>query len=605
MLNDSQEQAVYYSGGCLLITAPPGSGKTSVLKERALYLLKNNPNAKLAAVTFTSDAAKELEERILKANPDLEDRLIAGTFHALCKKQLTGHINKLVLINENQQNAIIYRAVLETRGDSVGKPSASTDVDDADPEGEKVFISLDDAKAYIDWRKSQVDPILSREKRDQICEGIYLRYEEALEQMGGMDFTDLMMKAVKGMKEGVIRPIDVEYMLVDEFQDTDEIQYSWVYEHFKNGTEVTVVGDDDQSIYGWRRALGYGGMERFRQRMNAGHISLNTSYRCTRAVLEPAALLISHNVERVEKMIQTANTGQGRAVATGYSDHIAEVEGMLATITRSGKRRGWAVLARGNVMLDELIKTLPVDLKEQFRRKGGKDFWELRGPALFLGVCESLVYGNMVGVDALLRQCGLGDERLKRLHVRYPANSKSSLRDFMNDNRDSKSTDVVSRLGKFMSEWDNSIKGKAYATAYAGISHFIIKNASLYEGHKIGAMLDNDVKSINACGDILLKGRKGSLEYKVQNARRKSDDKDDDVVKVMTLHSSKGLEFENVWILGCEQGIIPSENSVDIDEERRLFYVGMTRAKTNLFVSYTKKDVSLSQFITEAGLQIR
>lgn len=584
MLNPAQAQAVHATGGCLLITAPPGSGKTTVLKERAVFLLRNNPEAKLAAVTFTADAAGELKERILASCPGLEDRLIAGTFHALCKKQLERNGSRFMLVSESQRFELIKRAHAEiVKG--------------------KTELSLEDALLGVDAIKSKADPIIDPlNPNSVVCYEIYERYQALLRQMGGSDFSDLMIDAVKGMKSGVIAPLDVKFLLIDEFQDTDDVQYAWAKAHFRRGVEVSVVGDDDQAIYGWRNALGFEGMERFRLETNASHISLNTTYRCAREILFPAATLISNVKARVEKDIQTANKGKGVIITQGYQTAADEMMAMVDAINASGTRKGWAILARSNKQLSD-VSAFFLDKVDKFIQTGGVNFWELPGPSVFLGVCNSLIHGNMIGVDELLRRSGVGESRIEALHTRHQSSSSNALRNFIDEGRRSggKGKDTISKLSVLMGDWKRNMDNGEVGMTLWGIGRFIKENVRLSDNQKIGLMSERNAGYIDHCVNHLCK-MKGPLSGRMI-AIKSEKEVGEDAVRLMTLHSAKGLEFKYVWMMGCEEGIIPSKQSTNMDEERRLFYVGMTRAIDKLICSYTMdKNKQKSRFLIEAGL---
>lgn len=584
MLNPAQAQAVHATGGCLLITAPPGSGKTTVLKERAVFLLRSNPAAKLAAVTFTADAAGELKERILDTCPELEDRLIAGTFHSLCKRQLERNGSRFMLVSESQRFELIKRAHAEiVKG--------------------KTELSLEEALLGIDSIKSKADPIIDPINPNSVaCYEIFVRYQALLKQMGAADFSDLMIDAVKGMKSGAIAPLDVKFLLIDEFQDTDDVQYSWAKAHFRRGVEVSVVGDDDQAIYGWRNALGFEGMERFRLETNASHISLNTTYRCAREILYPAATLISNVKARVEKDIQTANKGKGVVITQGYDTAEDEMKAMVDAINASGTRKGWAILARSNKQLTD-VSAFFLNKVDNFIQTGGVNFWEMRGPSLFLGVCNSLIHGNMIGVDELLRRCGVGENRIEALHARHQSASPNALRNFIEEGKGAggKGKDTISKLSVLIGDWKKNTDNGQIKSTLSGIGIFIKENARLSDSQKIGLMSERDAGYIDHCVKHL-SAMRGPL-YSRMIAVKSEKEVGEDAVRLMTLHSAKGLEFKYVWMMGCEEGIIPSKQSTNMDEERRLFYVGMTRAIEKLICSYTmEKDKQKSRFLIEAGL---
>jgi len=590
MLNHAQQEAVRVNGHAV-ITACPGSGKTTVLKHRAAFLLKTKPDSVLCGVTFTSESAAELDSRIRAEVQDAGTRVVCGTFHSLCKRQLTKAGHKFVLVNDLQQAELMKRAFFDTV--------------------EETKCSMDDAIKYIEHIKAQSDPILPLPKSTPIVL-VYHRYQELLRQMGAMDFSDLLVECVRGMANGSVAPVTTENgivtdMLVDEFQDTDEVQLAWVMEHVRQGAVVTIVGDDDQSVYGWRRALGFEGLNRFKKDTNATHIALNLTYRCSREIITHAAKLIVHNTERVEKSLETANKERGEVRVQRFNSRSDEVSGLMRAIILSGTPGDWGVLARTNAQLDEVEQALKVE-EIRYVRSGGTSFWEMPAPALFLGVCQSLGAGDMIGVDDLLRKCGVSEGNISKIHKACNSKKAGALDRFLHGAlaTEPESKDKLGMARKRLAEWRVMIaKGEA-KMAMEGLALFIRKNHDLKAFPMTPKMIARDQKMLEQCVGTLSK-LSGNMQSRLATLRnfekQNSDTKDGEAVRLMTLHSSKGLEFDRVWILGCEDGVLPSAKS-PVEEERRLFFVGMTRAKRFLHLSLSfEKANDPSPFIFESGIR--
>lgn len=584
MLNRAQEEAVRVYGHAL-VTACPGSGKTTVLKFRAAFLLRTFPGSVLGGVTFTSESATELDSRIRKEVPDVGDRVICGTFHSLCKRQLVKAGRKFVLVSDVQRGELLRRAYLDTVT--------------------RTHCDYDSAVMFVDSTKSLVDPLLpSPSYEPRVL--VYERYQELLRQMGAMDFSDLIIEAVRGMQTGEIEPIGgtagrITHMLVDEFQDTDEVQLAWVREHVRQGVLVTVVGDDDQSIYGWRHALGFGGMQRFREETDATHIALNLTYRCAREVIAPAAKLITHNSERVEKVLETASRERGFVSIARFNSASEEVEGVLRAIILSGNRGDWGVLARTNVQLDAVEQMLVAE-NMAYVRTGGTSFWEMRGPALFLGVCQSLGAGDMIGIDELLRKCGVGERSLETIHRSCNSKTPGALHRFIHSKQSDKAIDEIRRR---VADWSVMLTGGEARLAMVGIAMMIRTKAQLYEREQKAHVEERDRRNLEQCVNTLsrLSGNMASRLVALRSMEKRGDAGAEDCVRLLTMHSAKGLEFDRVWMIGCDSGRMPSPHS-PIDEERRLFYVGMTRAKRYLTMSYViSKLTPRSMFIDESGIK--
>lgn len=591
------------AGHCLIV-ACPGSGKTTVLQHRAAHLL-SQAGATVVAVTFTSDAAKELEERIRKVVPDAANRLTCGTFHSLCKRQIEqGYAEKderdalaagkkpnsdkkkrrrIKLVNENQQLDLVRRAFEEEIGYGNG-------------------ITLETIQRFIESVKSTIDPILASPNED-VRVAVYHRYQQMLMQMGAMDFSDLLNHAVYGMRDGSLSPYPAKYLLVDEAQDTDPIQFAWVREHIRQGTLATVVGDDDQAIYSWRGAEGYSNFQSFKAANNALQIALDVTYRCPREVLAPAGILIGLNENRVQKSLVTMNRDVGVVRVRRYANRDDEFTALMQAIVMSGEPDSWGVLARTNSILEQFEQAVgglfPVN------RKGGSSFWDNRGPQMMVDACRSLVFGDMVGLDNILRRSGAGEEQLAQLHRRYDTSSQGAFERFLRDKGSGSMRDPVDRLRTYAAKWRESLQKGRVLSAVNGVGQYIIKYARFTHQEMRGQTSADVRQQIECCVLTLGKSMKGSLGERLMTLQQKKDEPDENetgAVRLMTMHSSKGLEFDRVWILGCEQGVIPSRQS-PLEEERRLLYVAITRSRGELTLSCQDNEFDQpSRLLEEAGL---
>ncbi|MGF6960803.1 superfamily I DNA/RNA helicase [Paraburkholderia youngii] len=279
-LNPQQREVAERRGHCVAI-ACPGAGKTKTIAAKAALLL-SDPAAIVGAVTFSKDAAVELRDRILAlAGDGTRKRLIAGTFHSLAFRQL----GKRDIATDGDRMALIARVIAELGLDC--KP--------------------EDVVPVIEGIKTNFGRVEAGTGDAQI----YAAYQASLERNGKIDFQDMLRLAVAGMEAGDIEPYHFTDLLVDEFQDTDPLQYRWVELHAQAGANVTVVGDDDQSIYGFRAALGFRGMESFATSFNARRVVLGSNYRCHDEILSAADRVIRNNADRILKVLR-AERGPGR-----------------------------------------------------------------------------------------------------------------------------------------------------------------------------------------------------------------------------------------------------------------------------------------------------
>lgn len=580
MLSEAQEKAVRASGHCL-ITACPGSGKTTVLVHRAEHIL-STPKMVVLGVTFTSESAQELERRIRAKVPNAGKRVTCGTFHGLCKRQLEASGQKFRVINDQQQTDLLRRAYEDTVGRASG-------------------IEFDACVAYIDAVKCAVDPIMPSPEIEPRVE-VYERYEELLRRTGAYDFADLLRLCVRGMRmppgmDGSVATIAATHMLVDEFQDTDPVQYEWMLEHLKQGVQVTVVGDDDQSIYCWRNAGGMRSMEDFRIQARATHVPLDTTYRYPKEIMEVASALILNNIERIPKVLRTVNRNQGSVQVLRFESREAQADAIWASILETGTPHDWVVLARTNALLEGLEMTAPESIRVE--RVGGRSFWDMQAPSLFLALVRGVAMNEMHSLDTILRATGLGDESLVILHRAYKSHLPGSVQRFVADKKRASIASPDERLRAQMKVWKQMLQGDGAHLVLIGMAYYLKQNVQRGDKSTDVSVARNNAR-FDACAAILARFH-GPLFMRLKAVLEKQDSKDN-AVRLMTMHASKGLEFKHVWIMGCEDGVIPSQKGL-LEEERRLFYVAMTRAKLNLTVSYVLGKWSApSPFLFEAGM---
>ncbi len=566
MLSPAQERGVSADGHCL-ITACPGSGKTTTLAARAARLLRDHPQVRLAAVTFTNDAAKELTRRILATAPDgSAKRVLSGTFHKLCKDLLDRNGHSVRLANEAQCAEFLRRGWQRFCPNDVF---------------EDVAAAVQASKATLHGMSgSPEDPHMQ----------VYLAYEANLRERHLVDFQDLLLMAVRGIRDGSLPILPVQFLLVDEVQDADEVQWEFIMLHANAGVCVTAVGDDDQSIYGWRWAQGYEGMRAFQSAACPQHVPLDISYRCAPEILARAARVIENNDARVEKNLTAANQSPGEArIVPCYG---VEAETVAAAVIDDNSQ--WAILARSNLALDAVETTLNAKCgRGTYARLGGRSYFDRRAPSLLLGAAQSIAQNDVRGLEALARAAELPTDALEAVLRQCRGHGIGGLARFVAAEIDPSDTDtaLVHKFQAVVRDWyaDRSDDGAV------GV---MLSNIALW----MEANLPSRTMSVplDPCISVMSKLR-GPLQRRLALLREKRTTEKPRVT-LSTLHASKGLEFDKVWIIGCEQGVLPHKNG-QLCEERRLFYVGMTRARHELVMSYridTQKTPSV--FLVESGL---
>lgn len=565
-LNPSQREVVDHVGHCVAV-AVPGAGKTATIAAKAAVLLAR-PYVTVGAVTFSKDAAVELRDRILAlTGPEAKKRLLAGTFHSLAYKQLASKTGKRPDIASDGERAAILIQLLQETG---------------------IDWKLEDAIAAIERLKTGLDaPAL-----DTVEGQLFAAYQEALLRNGRVDFQDLMRYAVEGMQNGSIQPYKVDVLLVDEYQDVDSHQALWTALHARAGTAVSVVCDDDQSIYGFRSALGLRGIEAFSNEFNARQIVLDTNYRSHDEILSIADKVIRHNRERVVKDL-VSHRGPGGSVAFSrhddeYKEAVSAMEAMSAAVRAGGTA---AILARTNRILDP-VEAVCRSHGVKYHRAAGRSILDRPESALMGNLLELIEQSKSGGLDALLGYSGIGAADLQLLHRNF-SSAKDAERikkkDLVAAGLGEEAADKYLELTKKLAEWRSLFVRQFYALILDGVMEWMTTRARS----------DQAKRSITTTYDVLSR-LNGLFSDRVAFLRQRNNEPAYDAVVLTTFHSSKGLEWDHTALIRLEETVIPDDASPEA-EERRLFYVGLTRARRSMLLSTAKKHPT-SRFIVESGM---
>ncbi len=600
-LNPPQQAAVMHCEGPLLVLAGAGSGKTRVIVEKIAQLIgsRRYPAKRIAAITFTNKSAKEMRERVAKRLRGGDaDEVTICTFHALGLKFLQ----------------IEHAAVGLKRGFSI------FDADDSTSQVKDLMYGakpddIEDVKNLISRAKNAgLSPEqamqAARSNREKEAASVYERYQLRLTAFNAVDFDDLIRLPVQVLEEtpeiALAWRERIGYLLVDECQDTNDAQYRLLRQLAGSAGNFTCVGDDDQSIYAWRGANPENLQQMGRDYPALEIIKLEQNYRCSNRVLRAANALIANNPhEHLKKLWSDQADGERiRVWECRNSEHEAEkVAAEIAYIAQT-KQVPWSdfcILFRGNFQSRPLEKALQL-VRVPYHITGGTAFLERQEVKDTLSWLRLLVNPDddtafMRAVQSPKREVGAGtlaklaelasEKDLPMAHAaeaigalaQLPpraANSLSRFTDILRDLRAEmpklSSGDLVRRLVKdsgLVSELRGACKEESvYQRRLANLEEL----AQWFEGGPRGAT---------------------TADLAAQLALLSRNDKDDggNQVRMMTLHASKGLEFPYVFIVGCEDGVLPHQVSLDegnLQEERRLLYVGITRAKIQLWMSHSK-----------------
>ena len=616
-LNDSQREAVTYTEGASLIVAGAGSGKTRVLTYRIAYLLQQGvPAGRIMALTFTNKAAREMKERIMRLVDARDARYLAmGTFHSVCTRLLRPYADQLgytrdFSIYDTPDMKSVIKGICKERGldEKVYKPGA-------------VQSRISTAKnGGIGPREYAMNQQLLREDREaRMYEfaTVYELYQMRLKAANAMDFDDLLINMLRLLE---VCPEarekyrqQFQYILVDEYQDTNYIQFQLVKKLAEPQNNICVVGDDAQSIYSFRGA-DIRNILNFRQVYpNARLFKLERNYRSTQTIVNAANSLIHKNVHQIEKMVYSEKEEGAPLNLQPYMDDKTEALGVAMKIQRM-KHKGYdsfAVLYRTNAQ-SRVIEGELRKLNIPYRIYGGTSFYQRKEIKDALGYLRLAV--NARDNEALLRIVGfpgrgIGETTMKKVSANATEHHRCYL-DVMRDPDDT-GLDVSAATKKKLQAFALLIDGYHEQSETMDAFRFA-EMVMRTSGVMTALALDRTAEGIDRAQNVqellnaiheFVEGRQNEgIEFtpvtdflsEVSLLTDQDENLTDTTERVtlMTVHAAKGLEFPVVFIVGMEENLFPSQFAVrpqDIEEERRLLYVAITRAMEQCYVSFARQ----------------
>jgi superfamily I DNA/RNA helicase len=570
LLNPDQRRAL--EPARTLVVAPPGSGKTRTIVAKCAALLLANPSCRIAAITFTRDAADELKHRLTMAAPGSRQRVLAGTFHSIAMRQLKKAGISRRVVSPTQQYQLVRRAWYSV---GVGQ-----------------FQDLEEAVRVIEHHKANAlpAPAGSREQR------LLTAYNTLLQEYHSLDFTDLLAEAVSGMRQGSVARLAVDAILVDEFQDTDDSQYAWLLEHRAVPT-VMAVGDDDQSIYGWRSAGGFAAMLRFEKDFQATRIVLRSNYRSHDEIIRCANRLVENNDRRVPKQILAIRGMGGQTSHLRADTRDAEISAIQEAVSR--KPGDWAVLARTNALVDQVEAMLSATENTNghgipYKRLGGRRLWDREHAAVFIALLHAVHSQEDLWVSQLLQWLGCREEDIRELRKRADTLYQAVQHRVIPEQASERLQVALLSLPAVWRAWSGLVADPSRLAM--SIGDWMIEQRRSERIREDIANIAGAVARMKSNLSTRLRVLDGLVTAKPDTASQNGQ-----AVTISTMHGSKGLEFNRVWVMGLSQGTCPNDRG-DLAEERRLFYVAVTRARHELVVSCSTKTGFPSRFIREAGL---
>ena len=605
-LNDMQKRAVKRTEGPLLIIAGAGSGKTRVLTHRIAYLIEDCDVApyNILAITFTNKAAAEMKERVEKITP-LGSQVWVSTFHSTCVRILRRYIDRLgydtnfTIYDTDDQKSVIKEACKKLNIDT--KMLKERTIMSAISRAKDELVTPDEMEinAGNDYNAKRIA-------------GVYREYQKMLKTNNALDFDDLIFKTVELFKqnEDILTAYQerFRYIMVDEYQDTNTAQFELIRLLALKYQNLCVVGDDDQSIYKFRGANIYNILNFEHHFPDATVIKLEQNYRSTQNILDAANAVIANNQGRKEKRLWTDN-GAGDKITFEQLDTAAEEADFVARDIARRVRKGeyqykdCAILYRTNAQ-SRLFEERFITANIPYKIFGGVNFYARKEVKDLLAYLKTIDNGqDDLAVRRIINipKRGIGAASINKVAL-YAQEQEISFYDALCV------AEQVPGLGKAAAKirpfvlFIQSMKAKAKLLSVADLLQEVIETTGYVreleaEGtDEAEARIENIDELISKAVDYAEGEEAPTLNGFLENVALVADidsfDENSDYVVLMTLHSAKGLEFPNVYLAGLEDGLFPSYMSItsdnsqaEIEEERRLAYVGITRAKKNLTIT--------------------
>lgn len=599
-LNKEQKEAVLNINGPLLIIAGAGSGKTKALTHRISYLIESGvrPN-NIVALTFTNRAAEEMRERIFKLlNPKTpklkklgKNQLpFIGTFHSLGSRilrkkiNLLGRDNNFLIYDEADRLSLIKEIIASNQNIS----------DKIKPRAVKAAISAQ--------KNELVSPQEFSQKADgffeKIVSDIYIKYEQVLKELNAVDFDDLLIVPVKLFNEfpQALKSYQeqIAYILVDEYQDTNKAQYMFLKQLSGDKKNICVVGDDWQAIYGFRGADFRNILNFDKDYPNASVIFLEQNYRSTQNILDAAQAIIEKNSLRTNKKLWTQEPGGDKVNIIQVANEVSEANFITKEIEKLKKQKKLnslkdvVVLYRTNAqsrVLEEsfLENSLPYKIIGSVRFYDRKEIKDIIAYLRFIYNKKDILSLKRI---ANIPPRGIGKITLEKiLSEEGRAKTRQS---------NMKVNSFLKTIGLLRKNSDKNNLSALIKNVLKQISYKSYINDGSSEGESRWENVQELIGVAKKFDHLIIKEALESFLEEVALLSPSDDiSEKDNLVNLMTLHSVKGLEFQIVFIVGCEEGLLPHSRSIlsskDMEEERRLCYVGVTRAKKRIYFVFAKK----------------
>ena len=615
-LNEQQQQAVDQTEGAVLVLSGAGTGKTRVLTARLAHIIGNGLARpwECLAVTFTNRAAREMEERLANMIGADASQVWLGTFHSVCLKILRrfaselGYAQNFVILGEDDQTRLIKQIML----------SEGYDIKKYTPEAVLAAIQ--------NWKDKGISPgkVLTGDCTDFMggrVLGIYRMYQDRLKSMNAMDFGDLLLLCLELFTRNpeILAKYQNQfrYIMVDEYQDTNTAQYLWLRLLAQKWGNLCCVGDDDQSIYSWRGAQISNILKFDHDFKDAKIIRLESNYRSTAHILAAASGIIRHNEGRLGKELRVAPNRDPdgekvkvKGLSSGREEALAAVDSIENAYRHGTPYKQMAILVRTTAQTREFEEAF-ITNAIPYQVIGGAKFYEREE------IRDAIAYLRAVTLPsddmAIMRiinkpRRGIGDTTIDLVRQKALKENLS----FFTALKDLTRPDSFELKPAAKKAAAAFLQSHALWTEYAEkLPPFeALKNILDNAGYIAMWQESNDIKAEGKLENLtellsVLKQRFDSIPAFLEHIALISDTDEivgDDKVSIMTLHSAKGLEFDTVILAGWEEGLFPHQRALDetgnfgLEEERRLAYVGITRARKNVYITYAANRMVFGQW---------
>ena len=600
-LNEPQHQAVTSDSPNLLVLAGAGSGKTRVLVHRIAWLIETGRarSSEIMAVTFTNKASNEIKGRVEKLLASSVSHMWVGTFHSPCHKFLRIHFQEAGLsehfqiIDSDDQLRLIKKIHKEMNL------------------SETMYPAKKSAHLINKWKENgtRAQHLSSDHSGDTTLNSVYQVYEEYCNKQDIVDFSELLLRCYELLQNNStllqIYQQRFKYILIDEFQDTNSLQYKWL-QILSHSSSVTAVGDDDQSIYSWRGAIVDNLFQFEKDFEHTQTIRLEQNYRSTSTILEAANHLIANNTQRMSKELWTEdNPGEKIKLYCAYdeADEAKYITETISSLAPEYSLDEFAIFYRSNAQsraIEERLNAAGIPYKiyggfRFFDRAEIKDC--LAYLRLWLNPNDDTAFERVINLPAR----GIGQATLEKIRASARENQSSMWQASL----DCASTGILSARSKnsltqfrdLIESWQNTHYTKLDELVQAIIDHSGLRSLYPTNSHEHTAKKENMDELINAVAQFqekesLRENCIDCLSHMTLDSQDHNRNSSHRAVQLMTLHAAKGLEFTHVFITGLEESLFPHRgydtDPNELEEERRLCYVGMTRAKQNLHLCYAE-----------------